>query len=71
MCQGLWLPGRGNDWVGSVEKVSDSPQKTTEVGGRLGMYRETLVQVGREPVGRSDWEMSGRRQKMKNLYALL
>lgn len=40
MCQGLWLPGRGNDWVGSVEKVSDSPQKTTAVGGRLGMYRE-------------------------------
>lgn len=25
-----------------------------------------LVQVGREPVCRSDWEMSGRGQKMKN-----
>lgn len=59
MCQVPWRPGRGNDWVGSVEKVSDSPQKTTEVGGRLGMYREETGSTWEgATVCRIDWEMS-------------
>lgn len=42
-----------------MEKVSDSPQKTTEVGGRLGMYREETGSTWEgATVCRSDWEMS-------------